>query len=254
MPGLCADNDAMAPRRPLYLLVGLAAYRVLEGWEAIDTLYFLVSVLSFSGSASELAPSGAVSQLFTCGYGPLGAALFLSALLDPVRWMLDRFAASAIRVALALRHAALAFCACLPFCKPAIWLHGCVPRRYRRLRNAPTAADGLSDAWTKRPLTRAGPLPGVKNLDELTVAVLGPLVLALLGAAIMYALQFAEWSVADAGSGDRGSATVSGAGAALYWAFATMMTGGPHALRQSTWVRQPHAVDLSKPATTNVMR
>ena len=257
-------GDGMAPCRPLYLLVGVAMYRMLEAWEAVDTLYFLMSVLSFAGSACNLVPSSVASQLFTCGYGPLGAALFLSALLDPVRWMLDRFAACAIRAGLTLRHAALAFCACLPLYKPTIWLHGCVPRRYRRLRNAPTGADGLSDAWMRAPLTQVGLEPGVINVHEFTAAVLGPLVLALLGAVIMYALHLAESSVGDGGSADGGSGdggsgdggsgdggsgdtgssagdggAVSGGGDALYWAITTIMTGGQHGLCQSTWVRRP---------------
>jgi hypothetical protein len=77
----------------IYYLVGVGLYGVLEGWNIIDTIYFL-TVTATTVGFGDISPDTSHGRLLTVVYAPFGTLVILNALLKPIGSVfvyLDRF-------------------------------------------------------------------------------------------------------------------------------------------------------------------
>ena len=61
-----------------YFALGAAAYKVLEGWDVADSVYFM-TVTSTTVGFGDIAPVTASGRLFTCVYAWLGTTFLMEA-------------------------------------------------------------------------------------------------------------------------------------------------------------------------------
>ena len=72
-----------------YFLFGVYAYGRLEGWGALDTIYFLMTTTTTVGYG-DLAPRTLGGRLFTCAYCLVGITAVMGALLPLANYLLER--------------------------------------------------------------------------------------------------------------------------------------------------------------------
>ena len=73
----------------LYVVIGIGVYGQLEGWDAPDTVYFLV-VTSTTVGFGDLCPETPAGRLFTCLYALIGIIVLMSAMAPIIEWVLEK--------------------------------------------------------------------------------------------------------------------------------------------------------------------
>eukprot|EP00966_Prymnesium_polylepis_P096151 2228153-Prymnesium_polylepis.1 len=92
---------------PLFYAVGGYIYGMLEGWDVLDSVYFLTTTLTTVGYG-DLTPTSNMSRIITIVYAPLGCIVVMSGILPGVEWVLERLSERMLFVA-AVSEQALTF-------------------------------------------------------------------------------------------------------------------------------------------------